>query len=130
MKHVKLFESWDPTDPNSKMTSEHFQKLVNAAVRTKSPADAARLIKTIIDQNPYLKNDVENMRALGVMVKTLTGDDKEMLKNEFDPVGAEKRNQAAAAKQEKLKAASDLLDSFESGEIEREEFISKIAGIS
>jgi len=129
MKHVKLFEGWEQGEMDFKMSSEQFQKAIDQAMATKSPADAARLIKVMIDQNPHLKDDVENMRALNVMAKTLTDDDKEMLKNEFDPAGAEKRNQATAAKQAKLKAASDLLDSFESGETNREEFIRRIAGV-
>jgi hypothetical protein len=129
MKHVKLFEGWEQGEMDFKMSSEHFQKMVNAAMQTKSPADVARLIKATIDQNPHLTNDVENMRALNVVVKDLTDDEKEVLKNEFDPAGAEKRNQATAAKQAKLKAASDLLDSFESGETNREEFIRRIAGV-
>ena len=129
MKHVKLFEGWEQGEIDFKMSSEQFQKAVDHAMATESPADTARIIKKMFDQNPHLKDDIENMRAINVVTKALTDDEKEVLKNEFDPVGAERRKQDAAAKQAKLQAASDLLDSFESGKTNREEFISKIAGI-
>jgi len=126
MKHIQLFEGWDQTELDFKMTPEQFQQAIADAKRTKSPADALRSLGTIMNANPHLKNDPTSLKALVPLVNSLTDDDRMVLKNEFNPAGAEARMKSVA----KIQAASDLLDAFESGQIGREDFVRRIAGVS
>ncbi len=130
MKHIQLFEGWDQTELDFKMTPEQFQQAIADAMQSKSPADAMRYLKKVIDDNPHLKNDPTSLKALAPLVNSLTDDDRMVLKNEFDPAGAEARMKSAANQQAKIQAASDLLDAFESGQIGREDFVRRIAGVS
>jgi hypothetical protein len=126
MKHIQLFEGWDQTELDFKMTPEQFQQAIADAMQSKSPADAMRYLKKVIDDNPHLKNDPTSLKALAPLVNSLTDDDRMVLKNEFNPAGAEARMKSVA----KIQAASDLLDAFESGQIGREDFVRRIAGVS
>ena len=126
MKHIQLFEGWDQTELDFKMTPEQFQQAIADAMQSKNPADAMRYLKKVIDNNPLLKNDPTSLKALAPLVNSLTDDDRMVLKNEFNPAGAEARMKSVA----KIQAASDLLDAFESGQIGREDFVRRIAGVS
>ena len=84
MKYLQLFEEWDRTKPNSRMTSGQFQQAIADAMRTKSPVDALRSLNKIWWANPHLVKDLPSVRALGAVIRNLTDDDKAISKNEAD----------------------------------------------
>jgi hypothetical protein len=128
-----MFEGWEQTEMDFKMTPEQFQKAIEDAMATKSTADAIRSVKKILDENPHLRKNVEGMRAamlaISPLVNSISPEERAALRDELDPAGAASRKQLALGKQAKIQAAADLLDSFESGQIDREEFLKEIAGV-
>jgi hypothetical protein len=84
MKYLQLFEEWTRAEPNSRMTSGQFQQAIDDAMRTKSPFDAFRSLKKIWSTNPHLKHNPPSVGALGAVLRSLTRDELEILKNEAD----------------------------------------------
>jgi len=131
MKHIQLFEGWQQTEMDFKMTPEKFEQEVDNAIATMSPVDAVRHIRNILKDNRHLQHDLSAIKSLKKAAEyvdtSLSQEERDALHQDSDPEGYAIKKERREKKQAAVDSISSVLDRLLAGDISKEEAVADLS---